>query len=49
MESVLDRLERLEARQEFSERVIESAGWKREAAASLGSRVEDERRGRTGE
>jgi hypothetical protein len=48
MEGMLDRLERLEARQDFSERVLESAGWRREGAPSLSSSQNPERRGRTG-
>ena len=49
MESVLDRLERLEARQDFAERVIESAGWKNESSAALPRRRSVEQRGRTEE
>ncbi len=48
MESLLDRMEGLEARQDFAERVIESAGWKSEASSRVASRVEGERQGRTG-
>ncbi len=47
MESLLDRMESLEARQDFAERVIESAGWKSEAASSIAARREGERSGRT--
>lgn len=47
-EGVLDRLERLEARQDFAERVLESAGWKTESAPSLSDRLDAERRGRPG-
>ena len=49
MEGMLDRMERLEARQDFTERVIESAGWKGEAASSLPPRASRERRSRTDE
>ncbi len=38
MENMFDRLERLEARQDFAERVIEGAGWKVEDAGSRESR-----------
>lgn len=48
MEGVLDRLERLEARQDFAERVLESAGWKSESPPSLSDRVDHEGRGRPG-
>ncbi len=47
MEGLLDRMERLEERQDFSERVIENAGWKGEAA-SAAARLESDRTGRTG-
>lgn len=49
MEEVLDRMERLEARQDFTERVIETAGWKGESASSLPPRRAAEPRGRTEE
>jgi len=49
MEGVLDRMERLEARQDFTERVIETAGWKGEAASTLPPRRASESRGRTEE
>ncbi len=41
-------LERLETRQDFTERVIESAGWKGDAGPSLAAWAEGERRSRTG-
>jgi hypothetical protein len=47
MEGLLDRLERLEARQDFTEKVIESAGWRGEGAASLSPGSKHERRDRT--
>ncbi len=49
MESMLDRLERLEARQDFTERVVEAAGWKSESASALPPRASVEQRGRTEE
>ena len=48
MEGLLDRLEGLEARQDFTERVIESAGWMAEGGAGLPPRLDAERPGRTG-
>ncbi len=48
METMLDRLERLEARQEFTESVIGSGGWKGDAGVPLPPDAEGERRGRTG-
>ncbi len=48
METVLDRLERLEARQEFTESVIGSGGWKGDAGTSLAPGPEGERRRRSG-
>ncbi len=47
METMLDRLERLEARQEFTESVIGSGGWKGDAGISLPPKKEGERRGRS--
>jgi len=49
MEGVLDRVERLEARQDFTERVIETAGWKAEGGPSLPPRHRAETRGRAEE
>lgn len=49
MEAILDRLEGLEARQEFTESVIGSGGWKGDAGTSLSPGPEGERRGRTGD
>jgi hypothetical protein len=49
LEGVLDRMERLESRQDFTERVIETAGWKGEAASSLPPRRAAEPPGRTEE
>ncbi len=46
MEGLLDRVERLEARQDFTERVLESAGWKGEAAGAIGGRLSREQGGR---
>lgn len=48
IERLLDRLERLEARQDFTERVLESAGWKSEGTRALSEGLAAERRGRTG-
>jgi hypothetical protein len=48
METMLDRLERLETRQEFTESVIGSGGWKGDAGVPLPPSAEGERRGRTG-
>ena len=48
MEGLLDRLEGLEARQDFTERVIESAGWRVEGGSGLPPRLDAERPGRTG-
>ncbi|MGD8699428.1 MAG: hypothetical protein PVJ43_09065 [Gemmatimonadales bacterium] len=48
MESVIDRLERLEARQDFTEHVIESTGWQGESGRSLPKRADVQRRGRSG-
>lgn len=48
MENLLDRLERLEARQEFTERVVGSSGWKGDSGVSLAPGPEGERRGLTG-
>jgi hypothetical protein len=47
MERLLDRMESLEARQDFAERVIESAGWKSDASSRVASRLEGERQGRS--
>lgn len=49
MESVVDRLERLEARQEFTEHVVESAGWQGDAGRSLSKSAKAQRPGRAGE
>ena len=49
LEGVLDRMERLEARQDFTERVIETAGWKGEGGPSLPPRRRAETRGQTEE
>lgn len=49
MEGMLDRLERLEARQDFTERVIEGAGWKIEDMPSLSSRRRAQRSGHSSE
>ena len=35
MERILDRVERIEARQEFTEHVLESAGWRGERASAI--------------
>ncbi len=48
MERLLDRIETLEARQDFAERVIESAGWRSESGSALGDPLDPQRRGRTG-
>jgi len=48
MEGLLDRLERLEVRQDFTERVLEGAGWK-SGTRPLPSGLDSEQRGRTGE
>lgn len=48
MENVIDRLEQLEARQDFTERVIESAGWRGDSAASLSGQADPRHHGRTG-
>jgi hypothetical protein len=48
MEGLLDRMERLEARQDFAERVLESAGWKADTQPALAPHLDSERRGRTG-
>ncbi|UCC82730.1 MAG: hypothetical protein JSW46_17440 [Gemmatimonadota bacterium] len=48
METMLDRLERLEARQEFTESVIGSGSWKGDAGISLSAGKEGESRGRSG-
>lgn len=47
MERLLDRLERLEARQDFTERVLKSAGWNSEGARALPEGLPTERQGRT--
>lgn len=49
MESVVDRLERLEARQEFTEHVVESAGWQGDSPRSLRKSARAQRPGPTGE
>ncbi|MGD8868068.1 MAG: hypothetical protein PVI01_10570 [Gemmatimonadales bacterium] len=49
MESVVDRLERLESRQDFTERVVESAGWQSEAGGSLPGAADAQRRDRAGD
>ena len=48
MESVVDRLERLEARQDFTEHVIESAGWQSESGRALPKTGDAQRHGRSG-
>lgn len=48
MESLLDRMDSLEVRQDFAERVIESAGWKSEASSAIAAGREKERPGQTG-
>jgi len=48
MESVVDRLERLEARQDFTEHVIESAGWQGEPGKTLPKTSDARQRGRSG-
>jgi hypothetical protein len=48
MERILDRVERLEARQEFTEHVLQSGGWHGEQAP-LSHGAGAERRGRAGE
>jgi len=48
MESLVDRLERLEARQDFTEHVIESTGWHGEPGRSLPKTEDAPRRGRSG-
>lgn len=48
MESLVDRLERLESRQDFTEHVIESAGWQDEPGRSLPKTADVQRRGRSG-
>jgi hypothetical protein len=48
MERLLDRLERLEARQDSTERVLESAGWKAEGARALSEGLATERQGQSG-
>jgi hypothetical protein len=49
MENVVDRLERLEARQDFAERVIESAGWQGDSGRSSPKPIDARRRGRADE
>lgn len=49
MESVVDRLERLEARQDFTERVVESAGWQSETGRSLPKTASAQRADREGD
>lgn len=49
MESLVDRLDRLEARQEFTEHVVESAGWQGDAGRSLPKSGSGQRPGRAGE
>ncbi len=48
MESMLDRMERLETRQDFAERVLDSSGRKGESRPAPAPPTEGERRGRSG-
>lgn len=49
MEQMLDRMDRIEERQDFTERVLESAGWREPAAPLLSKSRSSERRGQSGE
>jgi len=49
METLLERLERLETRQDFTERVIGSGSWKGDSQVPPVARPAGERRGRTGD
>jgi hypothetical protein len=49
MDQLLDRFERIEERQEFTERVIESSGWKSGSAGNLAGGAPAEQGSRTGD
>ena len=48
VENLVDRLERLEARQDFTEHVIENAGWQSDSGRTLPKTGDAQRRGRSG-